>query len=163
MTELNELRRYSHHRVRVADAAASGMRVRQFVVQNAASFGDYLMCNPWNGSEPTAELIAVAKPYLLRRTPFHDMTVDGFSYSYTNMQERTKTRSSDDKVETQVVVPRYQDANYQSGSTIYAVTGIQGGTGVVETGNEEDPTRKVVWLDLNVDGRAWAKKAGGTE
>ena len=95
--------------------------------------------------------ILVALPWLLRRTPFDLVTVAGITYTYsTNIQ-----RLADDgtTTETQVIVPNYQgqDSPYD-GDIIFAASGIQGGTGVTVSG------QPLSLLDLNVGGRAWARK-----
>jgi hypothetical protein len=61
------------------------------------------------------------------------------------------TRTADDgaTTETQVIVPAYVVDD-----VIYAMRGIEGGTNVIDDQNES-----VEWIDLNLDGRAWAKEA----
>ena len=57
----------------------------------------------------------------------------------------TATRTSDS--EEQEIVEAYT-----SGDIIYAIKNIKGGTDVKDSSNDD-----VEWLDLNVDGRAWAR------
>lgn len=122
-----------------------GAIVAQFVV---ASVGDdHLVCRTWDGSNQGDADVLVAKPWLLRKTPFHGLTLNGKTYIYDSGTARNVDDGNED--EDQVIIPSYTDP---SGAVIYAVRGVVGGTGVVV---ESDP---VVWLDLNVDGRAWAKK-----
>ena len=146
--------------IRAARSLGANLRVVQMVVDNAASFGDYLLCRTWDGTKSGAERIPVARPYKLRKTPFDGETRDGISWVYVTSNKRTATRVSDQKTETQVVTPVYRGFGGDAADTIYAVTGLDGGTDVVESGNEENPTKPVVWLDLNVDARAWAKESG---
>ena len=107
--------------------------------------GDYVVC--FAPGETTA--IYVAKPYMLRRVPFDGLTRDGITYTYsTNI-----LREADDgaATENQVVVP-----NYVTGDELYAVRYPRFGTGVVTEGGS--PVA-VFYLDMNLDGRAWAKQA----
>lgn len=118
---------------------------RSFVIDNFNSFGDYLICRTWNGSDSGNVLIEVAKPYLLRRTPFHGQSRLGIAYQYTSPVTRTATR--DATTESQVVNP-----SFANGDVIYAELPIGGGTGVIaESG------KAIRWLDKNLDARAWAK------
>lgn len=92
-------------------------------------------------SENPGELIAgdvdisVLKPWTLRRTPFDGLTVNGVSYAYAGADVRVAT--SGDDSETQ-----YITQDYFIGAVIY----------VQET---NEPGADVI--DVNVDGRAWAK------
>ena len=153
--------RRGHQIVRLpSPAAASGLRIAQMITINVSSFGDYMLCRTWDGTTEGATMIAVARPFLLRKSVFDGFLIDGYSYTYASVSQRVKTRDSDDKAETQVIVPAYVNSDTSDiRHIIYAATGISGGTKVLETGNELDPTKPVTWLDLNVDGRAWAKKA----
>lgn len=93
--------------------------------------------------------VSVVKPYLLRGTL---ATRNGINYVYTVVPEhteRTATRVSDSATETQVIVP-----SYSQGDRIFAVRPIFGGTGRFDING--NPIR---YLDLNIDARAWAKKA----
>lgn len=128
------------------------VQVRQFRV--VAVYGDFVTCARLDGTyENEAEdddQTYVAKPYLLRRTPFDGYSRNDISYAYTDDVTRTAT-DADDNTETQVVVP-----SYVFGDIIYAVTNVDGGTGVeVDTGKERLTPE---WLDINADGRAWAKE-----
>ncbi|HYG73471.1 MAG TPA: hypothetical protein VEK08_00460 [Planctomycetota bacterium] len=116
------------------------VRMRQFTIVSVEP--DYLVCREWDGVEEYGQVL-VAKPYLLRNA----ITArNGVSYTYTNTQTRTAVQSS--ITETQVVIPRYVE-----GDIIYAARGIQGGMGM-----PEDVSHDIRWIDLNVDGRAWAKQ-----
>ena len=64
---------------------------------------DYLICYRWDGTEEDDTEIEVAKPFLLRRTPFDGASRDGISYTYTATDARTATNGSD--TEDQVIVP----------------------------------------------------------
>ena len=110
---------------------------------------DFLICRTWNGTTLGPTDIKVAKPYMLRKTPFDGETRAGITYTYTSVG----TRTADDQTETedQVIVP-----SYLANDEIIAILGTKGGTNT--TDGEEDP-KKINWLDLNVDARAWAKEA----
>lgn len=111
---------------------------------------DYLICRAFSPAvgesgievEGTVD-INIAKPYILRRTPFDGKTItyqsQEVSYSYTGSNRRTAT--SDDEEEAQVIVPEYF-----ADDEILAVCGICGLTGQAD----------IFWEDLNTAGRMWA-------
>ena len=69
---------------------------RQFQVLTITQvFEDYLLC----GSKK------VAKPWLLRTSPFDDQEFDGISYNYTGVSARTAT--SGEVTESQLITPSY--------------------------------------------------------
>jgi hypothetical protein len=107
---------------------------------------DTLQVVTWDGTTEGADEITVAKPFLLRRTPFDGETWNGVDYTYTSATER----SGDDgtNTEDQVVIPPYV-----ADDVVYIVR-VFGGTDTVD-----GASAPVAWLDLNVDGRAWAKQA----
>jgi hypothetical protein len=118
-----------------------GLIVQANVVEQG---GDWIKVLTWDGATEGTTEIVVAKPYLLRRSI---TSWNGISYTYTSDSERTATKSPDS--ETQVIVPAYV-----ADDILYIVRVSQFGTDV------DDPDgNPVYWLDLNVDGRAWAKKA----
>lgn len=108
--------------------------------------GDYLVCNPVtaNGVDVTVEK-NIAKPYLLRRTPFDDSSRNGISYTYTS--DITRTADDGSETENQVIVP-----SYVAGDLIF-VSNVLPNTAVTVAGTE------LKLLDLNSDGRAWAEEA----
>lgn len=124
------------------------IQIRQFKIKSES--GDYLICEHRSKGVDGGESIFIAKPYLLRRTPFDDLTRNSITYDYTSDTQRTATKGSDS--ETQVVVP-----SYVVGDIIYAVRGVLGGVGTNVTIAEIDTP--LDWLDINADGRAWAKIA----
>jgi len=112
--------------------------------------GDYVLCYAVTSAGTGTTEIPVAKPYLLRQAL---TSRNGITYTYqtafegsTAIVERVATKSPD--TETQRVVPQYV-----AGDRIFASKLINGGTGVKDVGNK--PAR---FIDLNLDGRAWAKK-----
>lgn len=134
--------------VTLVDAIMDTRRpVSQFLLKSVSD--DHLVCRTWDGATEGSANVNVAKPPALRRTGWHGVTVVGITYTYTGTQARTAVQGT--TTENQVIIPAYQTASGQYiGNVIYAVQ-PQGGTGVVVNGEA------VVWQDLNVDGRAWAK------
>jgi len=122
--------------------------VQQFTVVEVQ--GDYLICNPRTGNTDTdATRIFVAKPYLLRTSI---TTRDSIDYVEVDAQSRVATNADAD-TEDQVIVP-----SYVVDDIIYAINTISGGTDV-ESGSQTQTQEEIEWIDLNVDGRAWAKSA----
>lgn len=132
--------------------------VKQFRVESVEN--DYLVCYEFDGSNTTGSVVNVAKPFNLRRTPWHGRTITytiepypgapasiQVSYSFPNASVPTYRRcnmviGAVSTTEHQVVRPFW----VPSVSVIFA-SGSENGTGV--SGATE-------WQDLNVDGRAWA-------
>ena len=122
---------------------------------------DFLGCVVWDGVTE-GQTIQVAKPYLLRKTP-HDFTANGGltrtlpngrenKYTYLNTQKRKAENASDsDDTELQIIVPAYVENDL-----IYCAKGIRGG---IDTKNDDDVEQTLFWIDMNNDGRAWAKAA----
>ena len=130
-------------------AAATAPEVKQFRVVSVQA--DYLICNEWNGNAAGTVAFNVAKPYLLRNSV---TAWNGLTFTFdAGVTERVATRTSDSETETQVVV-----AAYAVDDVIYAVRRVKGGVGVTVTIDGEDEV--LDWLDMNVDGRQWAKKTG---
>ena len=108
--------------------------------------GDWLKVRTWDGTiEGTVDLY-VAKPYLLRRSL---ASWNGLTFTYTSNYEREATDGVDS--EDQVIVPAYVVDDI-----LYIVRPV-GGTDTVDAADNP-----ILWLDLNVDGRAWAKVTSGT-
>lgn len=129
---------------------------RQFRVVEVLK--DHITAKPWNGVEEIDAIFKIALPSLLRRTPFDfglddsitDPRGDGIKYTYTTNIERLADSGA--KTETQVIQPSYLEDDI-----IYAQLSIIGGTAVTTSENNEEP-ETIFFLDINVDGRAWAKK-----
>ncbi len=125
--------------------AAPGVLVRRFRVKSESN--DYLTCRTWDGTDEGTVDVKVAKPYLLRRTPFDFDTViypngQEIAYIYSEDYERLANDGVD--AEIQVMTPRYF-----VDEELTAISVLFGGTGV-----DECP-----WVDLNTAGRHWAKEA----
>lgn len=150
---VDALRRLSHGveapRQIVEPGEEDRVEARRFLVVEVR--GDYLVCRRAGGDaavETQDRSVYVAKPYLLRQTPFDGLSRGGISYAYTGTAARTAT-DEDENTENQVIVP-----SYVVGDEIVAARGITGGTG---TFGGADSDVALEWMDLNVDGRAWAK------
>lgn len=116
--------------------AGGGSAVQQFKFKSMG--GDYIYAAPWDGTTEGAQ-IKVAKPYLLRRTPFDGKSRNGISYTYSADDAREATNGTD--IEQQSIIP-----TYVVGDIVYAARAVIGGTEV------ED----VTYVDVNADARAWA-------
>jgi len=108
--------------------------------------GDYLSCYSYDGTTTGTTLILVAKPYLLRKSLASRDSKTYSAYS-TDGQERTATKTPD--TENQIIVQKWI-----ANDIIYAIQNIYGGTGIFDAEGNSIPL-----LDLNVDGRMWAKKS----
>lgn len=118
----------------ISDINALPLIIQRFVVSSVA--GDYVVCT----RDDASGTVNVAKPYQLRNSI---TSRNGVTYTYTTTQERDGTDGSND--ETQVVTP-----SYVAGDVIFAVGPVVGGTSVTDA---------LKWVDMNVDGRAWAVKS----
>jgi hypothetical protein len=93
----------------------------------------------------TGATVYVAKPYMLREDLFHEQTVDGVSYSFTAIGQRTASAPGEDD-EEQLITP-----DYLVGETIFAFRGH------VAILLPDDVTMfHGEWTDLNACGRCWA-------
>lgn len=142
----------------------SGASIRQFRVKSIQN--DFYTCREWNGTTEGTDDVSVARPFEHRVSNFNGQSVayssDGdvftATYAYTSATKRTKTVSG--TAETQVLVPYFKDGFH----LIYAVNVsaplTAGPANTPITGPSGDA---ITLLDLNVDGRAWAKleSAGG--
>lgn len=123
--------------------------IQQFEIKEVK--GDYVLCFAITSAGTGTGEIPIAKPYLLRQAL---ISRNGVTYTYqtvfegsTAIVERVATKTPD--TETQRVVPQYV-----AGDRIFASKLINGGTGVTDI--DAKPVR---FIDLNLDARAWAKKA----
>lgn len=116
-----------------------------------ASDGDVLVCLKllpvFGGADSGGtENYYIAKPHTHRPS----VTSRGsHTYSYSTDFQRIDTVGAD--AETQVLTPAYE-----TGDVIYAVR-CEPTTGV-EYSPPSQATRPITWLQVNVDGRAWAQK-----
>lgn len=128
---------------------------KSFVVAEVR--GDYILCQPGQQLDAgrSDNYVPVAKPYLMRRTPFEGLTRNGITYTYEDEEgndsdsQRVASDVSDSTLnEDQEIVPEYV-----AGDVIYAARNVEGGTGVK---TEEGDGTPVEWIDMNFDSRAWA-------
>ena len=122
---------------------------------------DYLECHTWipnlddNDGEEGTERVFIAKPYLLRQTPFDGESIvypsKTISYTYANQGERTATSGGDE--EDQVLIPEYFVDD-----EIIAIRHIIGSTGVIADTETPPATTGMEWEDMNTAGRFWARK-----
>lgn len=149
----------------------AAVNIRRFSIITVLQ--DYIECRGMEGDDVVGELVFIAKPYLLRQTPFHGLFRNEIRYQYNTADETGATRTAfktiqeegepDREVsEQQLVIPKFVlkkdaippgpegDPPGEPGwpaDEIYAIENPLGGTGVSDAPE---------WLDLNVDGRAWA-------
>lgn len=145
--------------------SSAGTTVDQYRIKSVEN--DFYTCRSWNGSEEGTSEVYVARPFEHRVTQFNGRTIafssdgDAFSatYAYTSTTKRTKTVGTD--AETQVLVPYIKNDFH----LIYVVRVSQPLTAGEANTPITDPNGSAIkLLDLNVDGRAWAKleATGGT-
>jgi len=136
--------------------AGGGGIVTQFRVRECVLYHDSIIAEVWDDSETLGVRFHIAKPWLVRREPFdfqlnHRVLVNGKKYVYQSNTERTASTTSPAASEKQVIVPPYW-----AGQTIYAVKGVEGGTGVTYLDNFGVST-KVEWLEVST-ARAFTRK-----
>lgn len=129
--------------------------VNRFVVVDA-NFPDTVLCSTVKGGPG---VVQVAKPYLLRRTPFDGQRRDGIEFAYTSNTERTATRrepppqeGQQPPTENQRIIPKYV-----ADDVITAVTQALDGEDDLRSEAGSDVRLYTPWVDLNIDGRYWAK------
>lgn len=120
---------------------------------------DFITCVSWDG-EGEGQSIQIAKPFLLRKTPIDFITSEGYirtlpngranKYNYLNTQKRKAENIFDSEdTEIQVIVPAYVEDDL-----IYCAKGVRGG---LDAKNDATDQETLFWIDMNNDGRAWAK------
>jgi len=132
---------------------------------------DHLICRPVDPAYPESSQadFRVAKPNELRQSDLDGETKPNqagvlIKYTYAVGLTETRTASDDDGDEVQVVVPAYIPAQtitgvFYPGSLILAISGLSQGTRVTYVdGNNKTVT--VDWLDVNLNGRAFAEDNG---
>lgn len=115
----------------------------------------------WNGTAWVTGInttkILIAKPPKLRGS-ITSAVYDGVTVSYTYRVGDTTFTERDayiagQFVETQIILPRYLNGDITLlGNDVISATEPTGGTQVQVSGTH------LTWQDLNVDGRAWARK-----
>lgn len=142
--------------VRMPSGGGGGTQLRSFQVVSIQD--DYITCNTWVPSTETAgsDDVYVAKPYLLRTTPFDTIAItyqngDEITYTYDTERRRlaTLTAVGTDPEEFQVVTP-----DYYVGEIVVAKNG-KSGVLFDEGGEDEAP---IIWEDINQAARLWARE-----
>lgn len=130
--------------------------VRRFVIEKPIEYPDTIGVIE---AEGLVVITHVAKPYLFRRTPFHGKTRDGIEYTYTDTTKRIAKKTIPGNPPTvteekQVIIPKYV-----KGDVIYAIGRVFGPKDEYRLSSTGADIIETHWLDLNVDGRYWAKSA----
>jgi len=122
---------------------------------------DHLVCRTWDGTNEGTVDVKIAKPWDLRKKPFHGKTrtigSNTFTYNYTSATERTVTKSTSGS-ETQIIIPQYVATSTDTafkGNEIWAKTCDSGVILNEGQSNEE----RLTLMDVNIAGRCWAKKS----
>lgn len=128
---------------------SGGSSVKQFRVKSVQD--DYITCRSWDGTNEGSEDVKIAKPFELRKTGWHGVTVSytlettgatrPVTYSYLSSVYRTATSGS--TVEWEAIRPPY----VPNKSVIYAAKSTNG-TGVTDAPE---------WVEMS--SRAFAKLA----
>ncbi len=104
-----------------------------------ADFGDYVSATPVDGND---EVVLIAKPFNLRRTPFDGATIGGVTYDYISNSSR-EADNGVDPVETQMITPDMDEE-----TIIHAVRNVRG---LGMNGPDDNP---IGWL--MIDSYQWA-------
>jgi hypothetical protein len=125
----------------IGEWSISPISHKEYIVKVVTVSDDLLDCITLNG-----DLIKVAKPYLLRRTPFDNKTYNGVDYAYSSASERVGTQTIGGKqvIETQIITPDY---------VVDDIISIKKIANPLVIGND-----RYHWEDKNTDSRAWAVK-----
>jgi len=112
-----------------------------FQVVEESEDGDYIICLRDNehSSDCSANLVEVAKPYLLQQTPFDGLTVNEVSYVYSGLGERTASKEGEDD-EVQTLAPSYYEGESIVVGRVHADSLFEEASG---------------WFDMNTAGRRW--------
>jgi len=136
----------------------SGSAIRQFRIKTIQN--DFYTCRAWSGTSEGDDDIYIARPFEHRVSNFNGQSIvyssdgDAFTatYAYTSATKRQKTISG--TAETQVLIPYFKGDFH----LIYAVAVSDALTVGASNTTLTDPNNNpITLLDLNVDGRAWAK------
>lgn len=126
--------------------------IRRFKLAGVGA--DTISGKPWDGATLGPVAKEIAKPPLTRRTPFDGRSRWHLDYDYTSHIEREAHDQVSDTDETQVIVPRnvLPTDGGEAGPDIIVAANVVDGS-MADSGGDA-----VQWMDLNADGRAWAKK-----
>jgi hypothetical protein len=127
--------------VSVTQKQSSALQTTRYRVKSVGD--DYLVCNQWDGTTAGTADIKIAKPFRLRKTPFHGKTItydDGVSVTYAYSSNFNRNATSGSETENQIIIPEYNTGFDE-------IWAIDAETGVDECNQ----------IDMNCDGRSWAK------
>lgn len=122
-------------------ASSGGGGSEPLQVRFKSHYGDLLICRSWSGTKEGASDIYVAKPYLLRRTPF-DGTAGRNSVTYVYSDDSTRVATKGGVSVTELIMPYYVE------NDLIYVLPFRGVFGAIT----------VSWLDINADGRCFSQK-----
>jgi hypothetical protein len=122
----------------IVSMAFSGVQMYRYKSQS----GDYVVCRTWDGTTEGGSDVNIAKPMKLRNS-ITSAVIDAVTVTYSYPTTVTRVATISATTENQVIVPRYI-----VNDLIFAVDS-SGGTAI--SGTLQDK------IDMNVDGRAWAK------
>lgn len=118
---------------------------------------DYIAGHFWDGTTASFRRKIILKPWFLRGVYWNsiggvgqDPARNDITYTQTSDQQRTAHKEGEDD-EIQRIIP-----SYTTGDRIIAIRGVYGGFDVESVSGARHPER-AEWMDLNVDGRMWAK------
>jgi len=143
-----------------AVAESGGAEVQQLRLKSIEN--DFYTCRSWNGTTEGSTDIYVARPFQHRVTNFDGQSIayssdgDAFTatFAYTSTTKRTKTISG--TAETQVLIPYFKtDFDLIYAIDVGQTITIRSGAGYATLTDPNDAP--ITLIDLNVDGRAWAK------
>jgi len=135
----------------LVELPSAGLEVQKFTL--FAVDADVLICRRADGT-----FIDVAKPYILRKTPFHSQRIAFpsnvfITYFYSGYLDRQATLEGG-ATESQTIVPRWRaDMPVIAAKVGVEVTGIT----LPAIPPDRPVPVPVEWLDLNLDARAWAQ------
>lgn len=143
-----------------AIAQDTGAKIQQLLLKSIEN--DFYTCRSWDGETEGDTDIFVARPFGHRYTNFHGQSIawssdgDSFTATYDYISATKRTKTINGTAETQVLIPYFKS----DFDLIYAITvkepiTIRSGTGYTRLLDPND--RPIKLLDLNVEGRAWAK------
>lgn len=131
-------------------SGGGGSAAFPYVVKSVQA--EVLTCRTYDGQHTGSTDVYIAKPFKLRETAPNSVTIDGNTITYSgwnwNLQARTASIGATSKLE--VITPRYL-----VNDVIWAIE-----TNTCVTGSVSAASGSIEYLDMNVDGRAWALKKG---
>jgi len=152
MTEMGTVLTFPKEAFSNVSNGGGSASVQQFKI--VSDGGDYWNCKTWDGKTLGSTVVKVAKPYKLRAGigKIASEVIRGVTYTYTytavtsggvTIYYTRAVSGSDGTSETDFVIP---DA--LTNDIIYGIT---------FSTTAPSSLSDVVWLDINADGRAWAK------